>query len=288
MPTFGLLGYPLSHSFSRPYFTDKFAQLGLSDTHRYLNFELADLADFPTILAAQADLGGLNVTIPYKQAVMAYLDALSPEARAIGAVNTILVENGKTTGYNTDVLGFEADLLDFLGSAYAPVGLGGGATSSSTLALQDRPCPSERSDSQEADREPLALRALVLGTGGASLAVQYVLRTLGIPATLVARQAGANRLTYAALTAPILAEHRLVINTTPLGMYPQLDSCPELPYAAFSAQHFCYDLVYNPRLTTLLRLAAEQGAATRNGLGMLHGQAEAAWLIWTGQNQLKG
>lgn len=293
MPTFGLIGYPLSHSFSRPYFTDKFERLGLSESHRYLNFELADIADFPAVLAEHPDLLGLNVTIPHKQSVMAYLDTLSPEAKAIGAVNTIHIQDGKTRGYNTDALGFEADLLDLLGEAaplgpeklskntaqkgehgsriYASLGMGMGDSQS------DMTSPVETSSGIP---NPSALQALVLGTGGAALAVNYVLQRLGIEARLVSRRPQAGQLSYEEVTAAVLAAHRLVINTTPLGMYPHLEDSPALPYEAFTARHFCYDLIYNPEQTKFLRRAAAQGVATRNGLGMLHAQAEAAWAIW--------
>lgn len=294
MPTFGLIGYPLSHSFSRPYFTDKFERLGLSESHRYLNFELAEIADFPAVLAKYPDLLGLNVTIPHKQSVVAYLDALSPEAAAIGAVNTIHIQHGKTTGYNTDALGFEADLLDLLGEA-APIGPGELLKDTAPKGkhgsrIYARPHTSTVGESQSDKISPAetsldvsslqGLRALVLGTGGAALAVNYVLQRLGIGVKLVSRHPQAGELSYEAVTASVLAAHRLVVNTTPLGMFPQVSNSPALPYEAFTVQHFCYDLIYNPEQTEFLRQAAEQGAATRNGLGMLHAQAEAAWAIW--------
>lgn len=277
MPTFGLIGYPLSHSFSRPYFTEKFERLGLSESHRYLNFELADIGDFPGILDANPDLCGLNVTIPHKQAVMAYLDGLSAEAEAIGAVNTIHIREGKTIGYNTDVLGFEADLLGLLGEAVPHSGLG---ALTKSLAREGRHGSRVSHTNSIAKTDTDSLQALVLGSGGAALAVLYVLQHLGIAAKTVSRSPKAGQLDYSQVTAAVLAAHRLVINTTPLGMYPKLEGYPELPYAAFTAKHFCYDLVYNPIETAFLRQAAARGAATRSGLGMLHAQAEAAWAIW--------
>ncbi len=283
MPTFGLIGYPLSHSFSRPYFTDKFERLGLSESYRYLNFELVDIAHFRAILETHPDLVGLNVTIPHKQSVMAYLDALSPEAKAIGAVNTIHIKQGQTIGYNTDALGFETDLLELLGEVW-PLGPG---ELQKRMALKGKhgSCDSQSDNTSPAGTSLdvsnfQGLQALVLGTGGAALAVNYVLQRLGIEAKLVSRRPQAGQLSYEEVTAAVLAAHRLVVNTTPLGMYPQLEDSPALPYEAFTVQHRCYDLIYNPAQTEFLRQAAAQGAATRSGLGMLYAQAEAAWAIW--------
>jgi shikimate dehydrogenase len=244
MPRFGLIGYPLSHSFSGRYFTEKFARLGLSDSHRYDLFPLPELAALPALLAEIPDLRGLNVTIPYKQDVLAYLDELSPAAGQIGAVNTIDFRAGKRIGHNTDVIGFRTDLLDFLGPA--------------------RP-----------------ERALVLGTGGAARAVRWVLDELAIPATFVSRSPAAGQVPYAELDAPLMEQHRLVINTTPLGMSPREATKPAIPYAAIGAKHYLYDLVYNPAQTAFMAAGKAQGAATRNGLAMLTLQADAAWTIWT-------
>ncbi|MEM9259886.1 MAG: shikimate dehydrogenase [Bacteroidota bacterium] len=279
--TFGLIGYPLTHSFSQPYFTEKFAQLGLAESHLYRNFELADISDFPAILKAHPDLRGLNVTIPHKTAVIPYLDYLDPDAAAIGAVNTILVdERGETTGFNTDVIGFKMDLVDFIDATLRPHR---GSASTSRPAVDSEPgfyaVPNTPNGTDSAPW--IGWKALVLGTGGAAQAIHHVLEGMGIGAQAVSRHSGPNQLTYAEVSPAILADHRLVINTTPLGMYPKINTYPELPYAYFAATHFCYDLVYNPAQTSFLRQAAARGAKTRSGLGMLHGQAEAAWAIWT-------
>jgi shikimate dehydrogenase len=244
MPRFGLIGYPLSHSFSGRYFAEKFARLGLSDTHRYDLFPLPELAALPGLLADIPDLRGLNVTIPYKQEVLAYLDELSPAAEQIGAVNTIDIRDGRRVGHNTDVIGFRTDLLDLLGA--------------------DRP-----------------ERALVLGTGGAARAVGWVLEALAIPATFVSRSPAAGQLHYAELDAPLMQQHRLVVNTTPLGMSPRVETKPDIPYSAIDANHYLYDLVYNPAETAFMAAGKAQGARTRNGLAMLTLQADAAWEIWT-------
>jgi len=269
--TFGLIGYPLTHSFSQEYFARKFAMLALSDSHRYYNFPLEDIAEFPAVLRRYEDLRGLNVTLPHKQAVLPFLDELDPAAAAIGAVNTILVADGKLKGFNTDVIGFRDDFLDFAGAS---------AVSNAAPGLGKMPAPAEPKPTSRTDFT--GWRALVLGSGGASLAVHYCLRELGVITTTVSRSPGTDRITYAELDAATLGAHRIVVNTTPLGMYPAVEGRPELPYAAFGAQHYCYDLVYNPAETSFLRMAATYGAKTRSGLGMLHGQAEAAWRIWTG------
>lgn len=264
--TYGLIGYPLSHSFSQGYFTDKFAQLGLSDTHRYLNFAIKDFNGFKDLRTAHPDLKGINVTIPHKQNVIPFLDRLDPAAKNIGAVNCIRVEaNGTLTGYNTDYLGFQADLMDFL-QEYDWTGKAFGLPTNEELLeifLGET-------------------NALVLGTGGASLAVHQALRELGVTTMAVSRTPGPHRLTYADLTPDIIADHHLIVNTTPLGMAPNIDTFPNLPFAALSTAHFCYDLVYNPDPTTFLIKAAANGAGTGNGLRMLHRQAEAGWSIWEG------
>ncbi|NJB85167.1 shikimate dehydrogenase [Lewinella marina] len=252
MPTFGLLGYPLSHSFSRGYFTAKFADLGLSDTHRYLNFEIPTLEDFQKILDEYPDLRGLNVTIPHKQGVVALLDAIDPAAERIGAVNTILIEDGKTRGFNTDYLGFRDDLLAQLRSQQRFTNLRGQS-------------------------------ALILGSGGAALAVREALLDLSVKPVTVSRSARAGQLSYADLDRDTLTTHRLIVNTTPLGMYPQVETAPEIPYELLTPAHFCYDLIYNPAETRFMRLARGAGAGAANGMGMLHSQAEAAWNIWTAE-----
>jgi len=262
--TFGLLGYPLTHSFSKDYFTDKFTELGISNTHRYLNFELADAIGFRELRDKHPDLRGVNVTIPHKRAVMQYLDEIDPVAARIGAVNCIRFDTaGKTIGFNTDYLGFQHDFYhhlqdqDWTGRAF---GL---------------PVTEDLLDTFLAESS-----ALVLGTGGASLAVHEALRELGMSTQSVSRSAGPDRLTYADLSPDVLQDHLIVVNTTPLGTYPKVDASPSLPYSAMTRAHFCYDLVYNPPETAFLRQAREAGAAGANGMGMLRRQAEAGWAIW--------
>ncbi|PPK86292.1 shikimate dehydrogenase [Neolewinella xylanilytica] len=249
MPTFALIGYPLTHSFSQRYFTDKFAAMGLSDTHRYLNFEVADVAEFAQRRAAHPDLLGCNVTIPHKQAILPLLDEVDSVARRIGAVNTIRISEGRTTGFNTDYLGFRDDLL-------------------AQLRAQGR------------STELRGTSALVLGTGGAALAVREALLDLGMNSQWVSRRGGADRITYAAIDQTVLNRHQVIINTTPLGMHPDTQAAPPLPYHLLGSGHFCYDLIYNPAETRFLQLARQRGAGAANGLGMLHLQAEASWKIW--------
>jgi len=238
---FGLIGYPLAHSFSKKYFTEKFEAEGW--THcRYELFPLEDLRDLPALLKSNPELEGLNVTIPHKQTVLPFLDEMDEEAAAVGAVNTIKISDGKRKGFNTDVFGFERSLTDWIGTA--------------------RPA------------------ALVLGTGGASKAVVFVLKKLNIPHLTVSRTRHPGGLTYADITGDVLERHPLVINTTPLGMYPAVEGCPPLPYEGFGDCHFAFDLVYHPGQTLFLKKAAAHGAQTRNGLQMLHLQAERAWAIW--------
>ncbi|MEM7571596.1 MAG: shikimate dehydrogenase [Bacteroidota bacterium] len=248
MPTFGLIGYPLSHTFSPAYFGRKFVELELQDSHQYLSFEMEDVQNFLVLPQVYPDLLGCNVTIPHKEAIIPLLDELSPGAAAIGAVNTIHFQQGRSIGYNTDALGFRQDLLELLG--------------------EKRP-----------------QRALILGTGGASKAVQWVLQELDIAVSWCSRRPGDDRYNYQELDATILEAHPLIVNTTPLGMAPRVTTAPDLPYFALTSAHFCYDLIYNPAETRFLQLAAAQGAATRNGLGMLHAQAEAAWSIWTDEKE---
>jgi shikimate dehydrogenase len=255
MPQYGLIGYPLGHSFSKRYFTEKFAREGRTDC-RYDLFPLEDVAALPGLLQQQRDLRGLNVTIPHKQAVVPLLEALDDTARAIGAVNTIAVRDGRPVrGYNTDAYGFERSLAAWL--------TGHGI---------------------EPGRTPL--RAFVLGSGGAARAVRYVLEKLKVDYDVVSRVAArGSALAYdeladrlSAATAP--AQRWLWVNTTPLGMYPDVKTCPPLPFDHFSTEHLVYDLVYNPADTLLLQRAAAHGAAVKNGLEMLYLQAERAWEIW--------
>jgi shikimate dehydrogenase len=247
METYGLIGKSLSHSFSRKYFNEKFRRLDISA--RYKLFELPEIAAFPALLGSQPALRGLNVTIPYKTQVIPYLHTLSPAAEAIGAVNTIQFLEDRLVGHNTDVIGFEASLRKLLG--------------------KNKPA-----------------RALVLGSGGAARAVIFVLKNMGIRPQLVSRSPAVDQLGYADLLKLDPLAYRLVVNTTPLGMYPEVDGFPPLPYEwFFTPSHFAFDLVYNPPETRFMALARTQGAQVQNGWDMLLGQAEAAWRIWQGPNK---
>lgn len=244
MRTFGLIGRSLSHSFSQTYFSQKFYRLGLDDC-RYELFELAEARDLPDLLARHPDLAGLNVTIPYKEQIWPYLTDVASSAALVGAVNVIEHRaDGSLIGHNTDYVGFRESLRTFYPA-----------------------------------QEPAA-RALVLGTGGAAKAVAVALRELGIAHWLVSRDLLSAHLTYAELTPAVLAAHSLLINTTPLGTYPNVQAYPAIPYDALTPQHYLYDLVYNPRETVFLQKGREAGAHTKNGLDMLERQAEAAWAIW--------
>ncbi len=241
--TFGLIGYPLSHSFSKKYFSDKFEKEGIQDAH-YELFEIKSMDEFPALVKAQTSLVGMNVTIPYKQQVMAHLDYLDEVAEKIGAVNTIrFEENGQKAGYNSDYYGFKYSLEKWLDGAEIK-------------------------------------NALVLGTGGASKAVIVVLEDMDISPQLVSRTASEKAISYDDLRQKNLADYPLIINTTPLGMSPKTESFPDIDYSQLTSGHFCYDLVYNPEATTFMKKAAAQGAKTKNGLEMLHLQAEKSWEIW--------
>jgi len=235
---YGLIGYPLSHSFSPSYFAKKFANEGINGC-TYDLYPLHDISQFPALV--EKGLSGINVTIPYKEAVIPYLDWLSPACTEIKAVNTIKMVDGELHGYNTDVIGFRETLLQLLQG--------------------DTPS-----------------KALILGSGGASKAVQYVLKQMGIRYTIVSRQP--QYMNYRELSDRLIAGHRLIVNTTPLGMAPRKDTYPDLPYEHITAKHFLYDLVYNPEKTIFLERGEEKGAAILNGYGMLVGQAEASWNIW--------
>lgn len=243
MKVFGLIGYPLTHSFSKKYFTEKFEKLGLTDCS-YKLFPIEQIEDLPQLIANNPNLVGLNVTIPYKEAVLPYLTGLDETAKAVGAVNTILIKEDELTGYNTDVIGFSQSIKPLL--------------------------------------HPQHERALILGTGGAAKAVAHVLKGLGIQYYFVSREKKnlPNCLTYAELNQAVFNACKMVINTTPIGMYPNIDNAPALPYEFFTAEHLAYDLVYNPTDTRFMQLAAQQGAHAVNGLNMLYSQAEAAWKVW--------
>ena len=240
---FGLIGYPLGHSFSLQYFTEKFQREGLTDC-RFKLFPLQSIKAFPALLQSHPNLRGLAVTIPYKEQVMHYLSRIDEEAASVGAVNCIKIRGRETIGYNTDILGFEQSLRPLL--------------------------------------KPHHTQALVLGSGGASKAVQYVLRKLHIPFLIVSRHAGhqPNQVRYSDLTPELVSNHTLIINATPLGMMPAVDTYPDIPYDALGPSHLLYDLVYKPPMTVFLRKGEESGAAIVNGMDMLLIQAEANWKIW--------
>ncbi|WP_116105372.1 shikimate dehydrogenase family protein [Lewinella sp. IMCC34191] len=249
MPTFALLGYPLSHSFSQRYFSEKFDKMGLSESHRYINLEIPTVTEFPARRQAIPDLRGCNVTIPHKQAILPLLDEVDEVAARIGAVNTIRISGDRTKGFNTDYLGFRDDLL-------------------TQLRAQDRSV------------DLAGTTALVLGTGGASLAVREALRDLEVAPQWVSRSAGPEKITYQNIDEEVLASCKLIVNTTPLGTFPNVEQAPPLPYHLLGTDHFCYDLVYNPAETRFMHLARARNAGAANGLGMLHLQAEASWKIW--------
>lgn len=244
MDTYGLIGYPLGHSFSRNFFNQKFVDEGIDAV--YENFEIPSIEMFLEVLEATATLRGLNVTIPYKEKVISYLDVLSPEARTIGAVNVIKVEHKDKQrvlkGYNTDVIGFMRSIEPMI--------------------------------------EPHHKKALVLGTGGASKAVCYGLRQLNIEPVLVSRYQRPGTIQYKDITQEVVKEYNVIVNSTPCGMYPKVDDCPDLPYEALTSENLLYDLVYNPDQTTFMKRGAAQGAAVKNGLEMLLIQAQTGWDIW--------
>lgn len=244
---FGLIGYPLGHSFSKGYFTKKFEELKLSHSHAYEVFPIPSIQDLPNLIAShQANLKGLNVTIPYKQQVIPFLDEIDPAAQRIGAVNTIkFLPNGKTIGYNTDYYGFQQTLQNWEGFQHFK-----------------------------------ALKALVLGQGGAAKAVIAAIEDLGIEVIKVSRTASETSISYEQVPE-ILGSVGLIVNTTPLGMHPNEETCPELPYLQLNGQHYLYDIVYNPLQTTFLKKGLENGVGgVHEGLAMLYGQADKAWEIW--------
>lgn len=238
---FGLIGYPLSHSFSKKYFSEKFEQEGITDC-RYELFPLAAIDELPALLAAYPELCGLNVTIPYKEQVIPFLDTQHSLVKAIGACNCIRIAAGQLQGFNTDAIGFQR-------------------------SLQEKLLPDHR-------------QALVFGTGGAAKAVCYGLRQLNIDYQLVSRRKMYDQLSYEEVTEKLLETHTLLINTTPLGMYPNITEAPPLPYEALTSHHYLYDLVYNPEQTLFLQKGVAAGARTKNGMDMLVIQAEESWKIW--------
>lgn len=244
MDIYGLIGYPLEHSFSISYFNEKFQNEGIRA--KYLNFEIPSIENLQEILASTPNLKGLNVTIPYKQKVISYLDFVSPEARAIGAVNVIRVEHkGKEVilkGYNSDVIGFTQSIEPMLESFHK--------------------------------------KALILGTGGAAKAINFGLKSLGLETVLVSRFERPGTVMYKNLTAEDIKEYNVIVNCTPCGMFPHTNECPDLPYEAMDSHTLLYDLIYNPDETMFMHKGREKGATVKNGLEMLLLQAFASWEFW--------
>jgi len=246
MDKYGLIGYPLGHSFSIGYFNEKFANEGIDA--QYINYEIPSIEDLPEILASNVELKGLNVTIPYKEKVIDYLDMISPEAKAIGAVNVIRVmhkgNNIQLKGFNSDVIGFTRSIEPLLESFHK--------------------------------------KALILGTGGASKAIDYGLKSLGLETLFISRSEKSNAKRYEEVTSDIIKEYNVIVNCTPIGMYPQADTCPLLPYEAMDSHTLLYDLIYNPDETLFMKKGKKQGATVKNGLEMLLLQAFASWEFWHG------
>ena len=247
MDKYGLIGFPLGHSFSIGYFNEKFQNEGIDA--EYFNFEIPTIDDFPAVLESAPELKGLNVTIPYKEKVIDFLDAVSPEARAIGAVNVIRVSRrgGKLhlKGFNSDVIGFRQSIEPLL--------------------------------------EKHHKKALILGTGGASKAVNHGLKSLGLETVFVSRYERNGMIQYDKITPEVVKEYNVIVNCTPVGMYPNVDDCPKLPYEAMDHDTLLYDLLYNPDETLFMKKGAERGATVKNGLEMLLLQAFASWEFWTNE-----
>lgn len=246
MDKYGLIGYPLGHSFSQNFFNQKFEDEAVDAV--YENYEIPSVEVMQEIIDRNPNLRGLNVTIPYKQKVIPFLDAITPEAQAIGAVNVIkITHNGNDTvlkGYNSDVIGFTKSIEPML--------------------------------------EKHHKKALILGTGGSSKAIDYGLRSLGLETVFVSRFKRDNTIQYNDITADVVKEYNVIVNCTPCGMYPHADECPQLPYEAMNERTILYDLIYNPDQTLFMKRGAEYGANTKNGLEMLLLQAFASWDIWNG------
>ena len=245
MDKYGLIGYPLGHSFSISYFNQKFHDESIDAV--YENFEIPDIDLLNEVMDSNPNLKGLNVTIPYKEKVMQYLDTISPEARSIGAVNVIrITHDGSSTklkGYNSDVIGFTQSIEPMLDKKWHK-------------------------------------KALILGTGGASKAIDYGLRNLGLETVFVSRYERPDTIQYDKITPEVIKEYNVVVNCTPVGMYPKTEECPLLPYEAMDSHTILYDLIYNPDETLFMKRGAEHGAQVKNGLEMLLLQAFASWEFW--------
>ena len=240
---FGLLGKNISYSFSRKYFSEKFEKLGLTKL-KYVNFDIPEIEEFPFLYYQQEeDFGGINVTIPYKQAVMRYMSEIDEDAKKIGAVNTIkFTDDYKLIGYNTDFYGFQKSIEPLL--------------------------------------KPHHKKALILGTGGASKAVAYAFKKLNIEVRFVSRRLSDDNFLYSQLNKDILNEYTIIVNCSPVGTFPNVDEAPDIPYEFISDKHLFYDLIYNPEETKFLQLGKSKGAIIKNGLEMLELQAEKSWEIW--------
>lgn len=240
---FGLLGKNIEYSFSRGYFSDKFQNLKLKK-HKYVNFDLGDIKNFPLIIKQNENLKGFNVTIPYKEKVIPFLDKLDKTAKKIGAVNTVkLTKRGNLKGYNSDVVGFEKSIMPLLKNHHK--------------------------------------KALILGTGGASKAIAYALKRNDIKYIFVSRNPeGRKEISYDKLNEEIIKKYAIIINSTPLGTSPNVEKCPNIPYQYISEKHILFDLIYNPAITTFLSKGKAKGATIKNGLEMLELQAEESWRIW--------
>ena len=240
MDKYGIIGFPLGHSFSKGFFTEKFARESIDA--QYLNFEIPDATMLKDVLRENPELRGLNVTLPHKQAVIPLLDELSDEAREIGAVNVIRIRDGRLKGFNSDIIGFSESIKPLL--------------------------------------QPHHSKALILGTGGASRAIRVGLSRLGIEWTYVTRSPREGMFAYSDLTLEVMKEYTVIVNCSPVGMFPKVDQAPAIPYELLTPKHLLFDLVYNPEDTLFMQKGREQGAIVKNGLEMLHLQAVASWRFW--------
>jgi len=240
MTKYGIIGNPLGHSFSKGFFTEKFAREGIDA--EYLNFQISEIGKLTEVLRENPELRGINVTLPYKTEIIPFLDELSDEAREIGAVNVVQIRNGHLKGFNSDIIGFTRSIQPLLKSHHQ--------------------------------------KALILGTGGASRAIRVGLTRLGLEWKYVSRTPHEGMITYEDITAETLREYEVIVNCSPVGMFPKVDGCPVIPYEFLTPDNLLYDLVYNPETTLFMKKGALQGAVVKNGLEMLHLQAIASWEFW--------
>jgi shikimate dehydrogenase len=249
MRKYGLIGYPLGHSFSKKYFTEKFIREGISDCY-YENYELKSIEGFRTLILENPDLLGLNVTIPYKSEIFRFVDEIDSEAKEIGAVNVLKIKRSENRliicGYNSDITGIRDSILPFI-------------------------------------REDIS-NAIIFGSGGSSKAVSYVLRQLGLNVFIISREKKEGTINYSDIDSALIKECKLIVNSTPLGMYPNLDSIPDINYSMLNKSHVLFDLVYNPEYTAFLKKGGERGCSIITGIKMLHSQAERSWEIWNNNN----